>query len=173
MLVALIAATAALTPHGLGDVRTGMTERQVEKAIGEQIEPTGPNGNACTTANFGGRNYLLFSDGRLRRVTVASKKYETRKGVGVGDPLEKVVELYPGAKRSRHAYDPKGFYFDVLRSKRGLRFETDARKVTQIHGGRLPELTYVQACSRASPPPTSTRSGSAATRRPPRWSATS
>ena len=147
MLVALIAATAALTPHGLGDVRTGMTERQVEKAIGKQIEPTGPNGNACTIASFSGRNYLIFSKGRLRRVSVTTKRYETKKGVGVGDPVAKVSELYPGARRSPHAYDAKGSYFDVIHGRRGLRFETDARKVTQIHGGRLPELGYVEACS--------------------------
>jgi hypothetical protein len=147
MLVALIAATAVLTPHGLGEVRTGMTERQVEKAIGEQIEPTGPNGNACTIASFSGRNYLIFSKGRLRRVSVVTKRYETRKGVGVGDPVAKVTKLYPGAKRSPHVYDPKGAYFDVIHGRRGLRFETDAKKVTQIHGGRMPELAYVEACS--------------------------
>ena len=148
MFVAFLAAMTVLTPNGLGDIRTGMTEADVEAASGRNIELSGPNGSACTTASLGGRSYLLFSEGRLRRVTVASKKYATKKGVSVGDSQDAIVEAYGAkARRSRHAYDPDGFYFDVFSARRGLRFETDGKKVTQIHGGRKPEVKYVEACS--------------------------
>ncbi len=148
MFVAFLAAMTVLTPNGLGDIRTGMTEADVEAATGRNIELSGPNGSACTTASLGGRSYLLFAKGRLRRVTVASKKYATKKGVSVGDPQETIGEVYGAkAKRSPHTYEPKGFYFDIIGPRRGLRFETDGKRITQIHGGRKPELTYVEGCS--------------------------
>ena len=105
-------------------------------------------GDACTTASFSGRNYLLFTGGRLRRVTVGTKRYETKAGLTVGDPQSAIRKAYgKRAQRSPHAYDPDGFYFDVDNGRRGLRFETDGDEITLIHGGRLPELGFVEACS--------------------------
>ena len=125
-----------------------MTETEVEAALGRDITQRRSVGGECGTARFGGRDYLLFTKDWLRRITLGSKRHETAKGLAVGDRQSSVRKAYgKRAKRSPHTYAPDGFYFDVQNAKRGLRFETDGRRITYIHAGRLPELNYVEACS--------------------------
>ena len=50
-------------------------------------------------------------------------------------------------KPSRHAYNPDGSYFKVTFGNRRLVFETDGSEVTGMHGGRIPEVDYVEACA--------------------------
>jgi hypothetical protein len=140
--------TAVLSPDGLGDVRVGLSEGEVEAVLGRKVKLQGPPESSCATAAIGHGAYALFSNGRLGRVTLQSRFWATRAGVRVGDTEDSIIEAYgKRAKRSKHVYAPDGSYFKVRRGKRKLVFETDGEKITSIHGGRRPEVDYVEACS--------------------------
>ena len=138
-----------IKPNGLGSLRLGMTEEEVEREVGHKINQD-KLGGSCGTARFASsRDYLMFTNDRLRRVTVVSKLYETKTGIGVGDPQSDIRKAYgKNVKRSRHAYDPKGYYFSVdFGGRKRIRFETDGSEVTAIHAGRTPEVDYVEGCA--------------------------
>jgi len=141
--------SATLTPGGLGSVRVGMTERGVERALGRNIVlDNNAGGGECATASIGRRNYALFTNGRLGRVTLTSSSHATKSGLRVGMPESAVTNRYGSkAKRSKHEYVPDGSYFKVTRGNRRLVFETDGAKITAISGGRRPEVDYIEACA--------------------------
>ena len=136
---------AKLKPSGLGPLELGMTERQAERVLGRNLRQY--KLGSCGTATFHRRDYLLFSSGRLARVSVSTRRYATRKGIRVGSSQKRLRALYPSAKRSRHAYNPDGSYFKVTFGNRRLVFETDGSEVTAMHGGRIPEVDYVEGCA--------------------------
>lgn len=147
---AALPADTELTARGLGPIRLGMTEREIERASGLRLHQDDWGvGPSCTTASFGHRNYLLFRRGKLARITVASRRFATGGGVRVGDRQRKVRRVY-GAKvrRSPHAYTRGASYLDVGRGSPRLRFETNRRgRVTLMHAGLAPEIGYVEACA--------------------------
>ena len=135
-----------LKPGGLGPLKVGMTEAEVERALDRPVRQRGLG--SCVLAPIGRRDYLMFIKNKLRRATVNSKAYATRKGVRVGDRQRAIRAAYGDkVKRSPHAYDPDGFYFSVTYGNRRLRFETDGERVTAMHGGRIPEVDYVEGCA--------------------------
>lgn len=140
--------SATLTASRLGKVKLRMTERQVEKALGRGIKLDDLYGDgSCATAAFGHRSYLIFSGGRVRRITLTTKFWATKSGLRVGMPESAVKDEYGSkAKRSKHAYTD-GSYLKVTRGNRRLVFETDGEKITTIHGGRKPEVDYIEACA--------------------------
>ncbi len=141
--------SAKLTPSGLGGISVGMTESAVERVLGRGISlDNNAGGGSCATARLPHRSYALFTDGRLRSVSLSSPFYATKSGLRVGMPQRAVLEQYgQKAKRSRHAYTPGGYYFKVTRGNRRLVFETDGDKITTIHGGRRPEVDYIEGCA--------------------------
>ena len=156
LLVALVAATAALalprsariTTAGLGAIKIGMTERQVERAAGQRItREVGAGDGSCTTATLGRGLSALFTGPRLARIYVRSRRHATRSGVRVGDTERKVLTTYPGEiVREPHAYT-NGSYLKIVDGNRKVVFETDGRRVTQISTGRRPEIDYIEGCA--------------------------
>ena len=145
---AALSRSAKITTAGLGPIRIGMSERQVEKAAKVAIrQQQGGGGSSCTTARLGDKNFLLFSKGRLARIYVENRRYATRSGIRVGDSEQKVLGTYPGEIiRTPHEYT-KGSYLKIVDGNRKVVFETDGAKVTGISTGRRPEIDYVEACS--------------------------
>jgi hypothetical protein len=154
LLFAVLATTAAadlddsavLNPNGLGDLRVGLSEGEAEAVLGRKIKISFFPGSDCGTANIGHRSYGLFTGGRLRRVTLQGDFWGTRTGIRVGDDEEAITEQYANAKRSRHAY-VEGYYYKVKRGNRKLVFETEKGEITAIHGGRRPEVDYIEGCA--------------------------
>jgi hypothetical protein len=140
--------SARLTPSGLGPIAVGMTEQEVEQALDRKIrqDKFAGVGGRCGTARIRGGG-LLFTDDVLARVTLFTRRFATRSGIRVGDPEEAIREQYgKGAKRSRHTY-VDGYYYKVTRGHRRFVFETDSGEITIIHGGRIPEVDYVESCA--------------------------
>lgn len=141
-------ASARVTTAGLGAIKIGMTERQVEKAAKRSITREGPPGLDCTTATFGKNLYGLFTGNRLARIYVRSRRYATRSGIRVGATEAQVFAAYRGQVSSRrHQYDPGGHYLEIKDGNRKVVFETDGSRVLQISTGRLPEINYVEGCA--------------------------
>ena len=156
LLVAFVGATSAvalprtarITTAGLGAIKIGMTERQVEKAAKRRItREEGAGNGTCTTARIGDKLFGLFTGPRLARIYVGSRRYATRSGVRVGDTEQKVLATYPGEiVRESHAYT-SGSYLKIIDGNRKVVFETDGRRVTQISTGRRPEIDYIEGCA--------------------------
>lgn len=147
--LAKLSASAKLKPSGLGPLKVGMSEAEVERALGRSIRQhkLGPCGTAVIKQRRNGVDYLMFTNNVLRRATVSVSEYETAKGIRVGSPERAIKQAYAKAKRSPHVYDSNGSYFDVKYGNRSLRFETDGSKVTAMHGGRSREVSYVEGCA--------------------------
>lgn len=140
---------ARITTAGLGPIKIGMTERQVERAAKRRItRQVGGSGPGCTTARVGNKLYALFTGRLLARIYVGNRRYMTRSGIRVGDSERKVYKTYPGEiVTSPHKYVQGGHYLKILDGNRKVVFETDGREVTEISTGRKPEIDYVEGCS--------------------------
>ena len=140
---------ARITTAGLGAIKIGMTERQVERAGQRRITLRGGAGDgSCRTATFGDKIHGLFTGDRLARIYVGSRRYATRSGIRVGATEADVYKTYPGDIVARqHEYDPAGHYLEIRDGNRKVVFETDGRRVEQISTGRLPEIDYVEGCA--------------------------
>lgn len=143
---------ATIVPSGLGPLKIGMTETEVEKAIGKNVRQfkNAGVGRVCGSARLDGRNFMIFTNDVLRRVSVAGRQYDVKEsGLGVGDAQSAIRDFYADrAKRTKHVYDPGGFYYSVeFGARKKIRFETDGDRITQIHSGRTPEVDYVEGCA--------------------------
>jgi hypothetical protein len=141
--------SAKITTAGLGPIKIGMTEAQVEQAGGRPITREGDTGaGGCSTATLGTNVSGLFSGTRLARIYVGSPVYTTRKGIRVGDAQRRVIRAYGRSLASApHKYVRGGRYLTLTIGNRRLLFETDGRHVTQISSGRKPEIDYVEGCA--------------------------
>lgn len=140
--------SARLTPSGLGPIKVGMTEPEVEKALGRKIRQNklAGVGGRCGSARLRGGG-MLFTDDVLARVSLFTRRFATKSGIRVGDPESAIRAQYgKRAKRSPHVYTD-GHYYKVTRGNRRLNFETDDGEITIIHGGRIPEVDYVEGCA--------------------------
>lgn len=91
----------------------------------------------------------MLVDGTVARVDVDNSFTRTAEGAAIGDSEATIKRLYHGRLRvTRHAY-VEGHYLTVMGADRRhcIVFETDGKKVTSYHAGRMPEVSYVEGCS--------------------------
>lgn len=140
---------AKITTAGLGPIKIGMTEHQVERAGHRRITRRGGAGTGeCTTATLGDKVYGLFTGNLLARIYVGNRRYATRSGIRAGDTEAAVYAAYPGQIVTLpHEYDPDGHYLEIRDGNRKVVFETDGHRVEQISTGRMPEINYVEGCA--------------------------
>lgn len=135
-----------ITTAGLGPLKIGMKERQVERVIRREIRIDYYNA-PCGVVRLQGKLSGLFSGPRLARIYVNTRRHATRSGVRVGDSEAKVYDTYPGEVVTKpHAYTD-GHYLEIHDGNRKVVFETDGRRVKSISTGRKPEIDYVEGCS--------------------------
>ena len=138
---------ARISFAGLGAVKLGMTERQVETAAGRELAPAGRR--SCATAQFAYRTFGLFSGNRLARIYVNSRRFATRRtGLRRDARTQRVLDAYgTRVRREPHAYSD-GEYLEVAHGNRKLVFETSPNgKVISISTGRRPEIDYIEGCA--------------------------
>ena len=141
--------------NGYGPVKFGMTHVEAQRALGvklvdEQPDPDYPN---CTflspAAGHTGVSFMLLR-GHIARVDVSERAIATVSGARVGDSKASILSLYAGhILVTPHYYTaPEGSYFTMLSSnqRRGLRFETDADKVTMFYAGTKEAVQFVEGC---------------------------
>ena len=161
------ASSPVLTPQGYGPLRIGMTQAEVDAAVGP------PPANAAEAEPSECRQYhpprapegllVMTEKGVLTRLTVIKgSSVKTADGAGVGDDGEQLKTNYGAAARfSPHKYvaTPAGYLTawtgaDHLSdayvsdpAARGLVFEIGRDgKVAFIHAGG-PSIQYVEGCS--------------------------
>jgi len=161
------AAADVLTPQGYGPLRIGMTQAEVDAAVGS------PPANAADAEPAECRQYqpprgpkgvlVMLEKGVLTRLTaIKGSDVKTENGIGVGSDGEQVKTLYGAAAEvTPHKYqDAPAAYVTVWPGRRnllnthvmdaaarGLRFEIGQDgKVAFIHAGG-PSIQYVEGCS--------------------------
>lgn len=148
---------SGLTERGLGALRVGMTEDEARAALGGAWEALPADGDpqVCRYARSAALPEgvkVMLDGGRVRRVEVDSGATATAAGARIGDPSERVRQLYPGLREQPHKYTA-GKYLVVLPgapadTTHRIVFETDsAGAVTRFRGGAFPHVEYVEGCS--------------------------
>jgi hypothetical protein len=143
---------------GLGALRAGMTVAEAAKAVGGSFSARPGEAKTCGYAVWpeAPPNVLVMLDeGRVARVDIVrDSRIPTSKGARIGDTEARIKELYKGRVAvTPHEYTD-GHYLTVTpepgnaeaRNNR-LVFETDGNRVLRYHGGKLPQVAYVEGCS--------------------------
>jgi len=156
-IVAGIAATSAfalttrdrISHSGLGPIKLGMTERQIERAAKRQITLGYPlPGGDCAIAELAGKTHGLFTGKRLRRIYIRTPKFATAKGIRVGTAEARVLAAYPGRlSRQPQKYRPEEDDLTLRKDNRKVIFTLNKGQVEEISTGRKPEIDLVEGCS--------------------------
>lgn len=130
----------------LGAIKVGMTVREVRLATGRpMIRGYGfPSCQSWTVAGAPGGLGITTAFGRVARIDIRHRRWQTVRGVHVGDRSWQVRRRY-GVREERHAYT-RGRYL-ITRGKHRLVFETSSTgKVTRFRAGRRPHVEYIEGC---------------------------
>ncbi|HHF7346186.1 hypothetical protein [Legionella feeleii] len=145
-----------LSPEGFGPIQIGMTLKQAEQVAGMKFGSTKPEvdqaeDESCFYVSLKGTQGLSFmiSGDKIVRINITSSSFSTSKGARIGDSEAQVQALYAGKLEVEpHHYDQNGHYLTLIETlkDRAIRFETDAKVITQIYSGRNQETHYVEGC---------------------------
>ncbi len=133
-----------------------MSVAEASAALGATLElPEGADATRCDYLRWpGGPTSVLVMVEQLRiaRVDVRSGTVATEEGAQIGDPADRIRDLYPGrVTASPHKYTA-GEYLTVVPAlpvdrEFRLVFETEDGRVTRYRSGKLPQVQYVEGCS--------------------------
>ena len=145
------APTWAVTLHGAGPIRFGMTVAQASGALGTTI---GASPQGCDYASMPGAPAgmrFMVVDGRIVRADVDSAGLPSDRGAAVGMTAAEVQRLYGESLAVvPHKYDTAGRYL-VFAPPTGdtayrVLFETSGDQVVRYRAGRVPEVEWVEGC---------------------------
>lgn len=145
------APTWAVTLHGAGPIRFGMTVAQASGALGTTI---GASPQGCDYASMPGAPAgmrFMVVDGRIVRADVDSAGLPSDRGAAVGMTAAEVQGLYGDSLAIvPHKYDTAGRYL-VFAPPTGdtayrVLFETSGDRVVRYRAGRVPEVEWVEGC---------------------------
>jgi len=142
--------TARISTAGLGPIKLGMTEQQVEHATKRPITLSPAAGSDCAIVTLAPKTRGLFTGKRLRRIYIDTPRFATKAAIRVGSTERNVLAAYPDLlarvpqKYVRAEDDlvlPKGT------SNTKVIFSLAHGKVAQISTGRVPEVNLVEGCA--------------------------
>ncbi|MEA2195212.1 MAG: hypothetical protein QOG42_1646 [Solirubrobacteraceae bacterium] len=155
-LVAAIAATSAsalstrdrISHSGLGPIKLGMTERQIERAAKRPIRLGVFPGADCALATLAGKTQGLFTGRRLWRIYIRTPRFATKEGVRVGNTEQRVLAAYPGLlRREPQKFTPEEDDLILRKGDRKVIFSLAKGHVAEISTGRRPEIDLVEGCA--------------------------
>jgi hypothetical protein len=133
---------------GLGPIKIGMTEHQIERAGKRSIRLDSFPGSDCASAKLAGNTTGLFTGKRLRRIYIRTPVFATTAGIRVGSSEERVLAAYPGVlDRVPQHYVPDQDNLVLKKGRSKVVFSLTDGKVTEISAGRKPEIDYVEGCA--------------------------
>ncbi|QIK96488.1 hypothetical protein G7076_08600 [Sphingomonas sp. HDW15A] len=157
-MIALLLASAALphlTPDGWGEVRIGMSQVAVARALGTTLEGEPIEDEDTCVEKISERHpgmWFMFQEGKLTRISIGeNSKVTTPRGLGIGASADAVRKAYSkGLKAEPHYYlglPAEYLTYWIVAKKRGVRFETDARRrIETIHAGN-DSIELVEGCA--------------------------
>jgi hypothetical protein len=142
-----IPTNARISHSGLGAIKLGMTERQIERAAQRPITLSSARGSDCALAMLAPKTQGLFTNRRLRRIYVQTPRFATARGIRVGATEKRVLAAYPDML----VRVPQKFADEdnlILRKdSRKIVFSLADGKISEISTGRTPEINLVERCS--------------------------
>jgi hypothetical protein len=139
-------------PTGAGNVTVGMTLNELAAHMVSASDTATIDDNCDYVSVTGAPDSVLFmvEQGRLVRVDVIGGGTTTAEGAKVGDDANRIMQLYPQARRTPHKYTD-GFYLTVLPGAPSdtlhrYVFELDGQRVTRYRAGTFPPVEYVEGC---------------------------
>jgi len=154
-----------LRMDGIGPIKVGMSVKEAEKAAGVKLPSIQEEMNDCTfVAPNGNFKEIMFMamKGKIVRAGVASEgfsqnksKVRTAEGIGIGDSMKKVKEIYKGRIQSQgHPYgkEEKDFYLLVTpknpkEKKHLMIFEIMEGTVQTFRSGFKGDVQASEGCS--------------------------
>ena len=141
---------------GMGALRAGMTISEAARTVGGSFAARPGAEKICGYAIWREAPpgvIVMLDEGLVARVDVTrDSRIATSKGARIGDTEARIKDLYKGRVAvTPHEYTD-GHYLTVTppagqdRNYR-LVFETDGNRVLRYHGGKLPQVGYVEGCS--------------------------
>jgi hypothetical protein len=146
---------ARASMSGIGPIRIGMDERQLEQALQTRLPETqDASEDSCRMVEAGPRwpgTAVMLLDGRVARIDVSQRGIPTLSGANVGDLVSKVHDIYRGRLRtSDHDFGAgEGMqYLTMFSGDRhyGIRFETDGERVTEYYVGTAQAVQFIEDC---------------------------
>jgi len=142
-----------ISPGGVKDIRVGMGFSELAAHLRAAAD-TAALGEACGYVSVAGAPdsvRFMVEAGRLVRIEVVGGSATTREGARIGDTEERILQLYPAARRMPHKYTA-GQYLIALPGAPAdtvhrYVFETDGTRVTMFRAGVYPQVEYVEGCS--------------------------
>lgn len=152
-----------LTEHGYGPVHMGMTQSDVESALGVKLYPDEGDFGSCHDTGVMGDEYpnmgFMFEDGKLTRISLfwnedepqKSGSFKTERGIGIGSTEADVHAAYgPDLIVETAEYDEEPAHsltHWVKPEESGLRFVTNQDGIVRwIHVG-TPSINYIEGCA--------------------------
>ena len=161
-LACALASGAAAKPYspratmsGIGPIRIGMSEYQLEQALQMRLPETQDAAeDSCRYVEAGPRwpgTGVMLLDGRVARIDVTRRGIETLSGAAVGDLVSKVHSIYGRRLRaSDHDFGSgEGMQYLTMFSgdrRYGIRFETDGERVTEFYVGTGEAVQFIEGC---------------------------
>ena len=142
------------TMSGIGPIRIGMDERQLEEALRMRLPETqDASEDSCRYIEAGPKwpgTAVMLLDGRVARVDVTRRGIETLSGAAVGDLVTKVQGLYGRRLRaSDHDFGAGDSQYLTMFSsdhRLGIRFETDGERITEFYVGTGEAVQFIEGC---------------------------
>lgn len=137
---------------GTAGVRLGTPLSKIRVLLEQPIKKFDqqPSGHCFYASPKNDRRYsLMFIDDVLARIDVDQPGIRTSAGVGVGDPVAKVREVYGQAlKDEPDFYDDRERYLTTSSGdgRHAIRFMTHEGKVFAILAGTAKSVRYVEGC---------------------------
>lgn len=141
--------TAVLALEGLGDLAIGKPVPAGSRFAGSGDPMPGSDCATLASPDYPGV-YALVEGGAVRRITVAGDSpVMLVEGVGIGSTEAEVLSAFPGFRSDPHKYvGGKAKYLTQPGTDPRLRFEIgEDGRVTDIHVGEEPQLSYVEGCA--------------------------
>ena len=145
-----------LTVDGWGPVRIGMDRAEVERALKQKLQGEAlDDEESCIEMKPVGPDrgvWFMFEEYKLSRISLTEPSGSTTpRGIGIGSSADQVRRAYPkGLKAERHYYEdaPSEYLtFWTVPGRRGVRFETNSRRLVQtIHAG-TESIELVEGCA--------------------------
>jgi hypothetical protein len=142
------------TMSGIGPIRIGMSESQLERVLGTRFPETqDAEEDACRQVeagpNWPGTSVMLLN-GRVARIDVSQRGFFTLSGAAVGDTQASVLKRYNGRiYEQTHAQGVDDSKFLTMFSsdrRLGIRFETDGERVTSYYVGTAQAVQFPEGC---------------------------
>lgn len=147
-----IAAGWTLRPDGAGPVKIGMTLRELNHALRENLKlPEFQASPGCFTVESKKHPEFLFMiiNDKVVRIDLRGTEASTNTGIKLGQSVDKLLTAYKGHLDSEQNFydsEERNYTYFTSGKKFATRFETGKDEIRLIYGGTWEAVQFVEGC---------------------------